>query len=189
MSRHDSLGQIVDALEVVAPLRHHGAAPKVPLHCGLPLRSLPPATGASARLFEVAGGERPSALQFDEDAVDVLLILLHPASMARPCHPCVHNVAQQRVALHGHERRLVGPRLVELLSLVDGVVQERVRIGPQPREERHVVGAHQDVDRVDLKQADAIEHPAQVADIDAAARPRVNEALGRERDPARLADR
>jgi hypothetical protein len=59
-------------------------------------------------------------------------------------------------------------------------------VWPQPGEQRQLVAAHQHVHRVDLEQADPVEHPTQVAPVDAPGRAWVGEALGGEGDPLRL---
>jgi hypothetical protein len=50
------------------------------------------------------------------------------------------------------------------------------------------VGASDDVDRVDLDDADPVDDFAEVAHVDAAGRARLGEALGGERDSTRLLD-
>ena len=58
-------------------------------------------------------------------------------------------------------------------------------VRPEAGEQRQLLAAHEHVDRVDLDQADPVEHPADVAAVDAARRPRLGEALGGERDAPR----
>ena len=45
-------------------------------------------------------------------------------------------------------------------------------VGTEPGEERQVMGAAEDVDRVQLQQADVVDRTPQVADVDPATRPR-----------------
>ena len=52
------------------------------------------------------------------------------------------------------------------------------RVGAEAREQRQLLGAHQHVDRVDLDQADAVEHPSHVAPVDPSGGAAVAEALG-----------
>ncbi len=65
-------------------------------------------------------------------------------------------------------------------------VEQVARVRPEAGEDRQVVRADQHVDRVDLQQPHPVDHPAQVPCVDPAGRPRLGEALGGERDPARL---
>jgi hypothetical protein len=48
------------------------------------------------------------------------------------------------------------------------------------------LAAHQYVDGIDLDQPHAIEHTAEVAQVDTASRPCLTETLGAERDATRL---
>ena len=69
--------------------------------------------------------------------------------------------------------------------MIGGLVEQRPVVGPEPREQRHVVRAGQDVDGVDLHQPEPLEHPPDMAPA-RPLRPRLGKALRRERDPARL---
>ena len=60
-------------------------------------------------------------------------------------------------------------------------VQGLPRIGAEPGEDRHVVGAAEDVDGVELQEPDVVDRPPQVPGIDPPARPRAPEALRRDR--------
>ncbi len=62
------------------------------------------------------------------------------------------------------------------------------RVDAQPGEQRELLAAHQDVDRIDLDETHAIEHPAQVPTVDPTGGPRFGEALGPQRDPPGLGD-
>ena len=68
------------------------------------------------------------------------------------------------------------------------VVEEVAVIGPEPRKERHVMGAHDRADRVDLQESGARKHLLQMPRTDAAGRPRLVEALSCERDAPRQGD-
>ena len=65
-----------------------------------------------------------------------------------------------------------------------GVVHQPRVVGPEPAEDRHVVGADRDVHRVELQQPDPGEQPREVATGGRAGRPRVGEPLCRERGAA-----
>ena len=59
------------------------------------------------------------------------------------------------------------------------------RVRPEPGEQRQLVAAHEHVHRVDLDEADLVEHPSQVSTVDAAGRARLGKALGGEGRAAR----
>ncbi len=76
----------------------------------------------------------------------------------------------------------MGP-VLEQLSVVDGVGDQRARVRAEPGEQRQFLAANEHVDRVDLDQPDRVEHAAKVAAV-TAGRARPGEALRGERDPA-----
>ena len=76
--------------------------------------------------------------------------------------------------------------VLEQLAGTCGVVDQRARVRPEPGEQRQLLAAHQHVDRVDLDQTDAVEHPTQMAPVDASGRAWVGEALSGQGDPLRL---
>src|SRR5690606_23951974 len=65
------------------------------------------------------------------------------------------------------------------------IVEALLVVGAQPREERDVMGAVEDVDRVELHQLDALEYPPEVPDVDPAAGRRSPETLSGECNPPR----
>ena len=75
------------------------------------------------------------------------------------------------------------------LSLLCRIRDQRPRMRTEACEERQLLAANQDVDRVDLDQPHAIERATEVPPIDAALRPRVGEALRAECDAARSSER
>ncbi len=77
----------------------------------------------------------------------------------------------------------MAPVLEQLLGVEHGG-QQVAPVRPEPGEHRHLLAADEHVDRVDLDQTDAVEHPAGVTAVDAARRSRLAEALGGERDRA-----
>ncbi len=83
----------------------------------------------------------------------------------------------------------MGPGLGELAPPVDEIVEARPRVGPEPREEHLVVRWREDVDVVDLQEAELPDRAAEVADVDPAVRPRAIEALRFQGDAARFAQR
>ena len=98
-----------------------------------------------------------------------------------------HAVAQQGPDLDREDGRLVSPLLRELAPPVDDVVEEGQRIRTEPREGDLVVGRHQDVDAIDLDQAELPDGAAEVIWPDGAAGPGPVEALRRQGNPPGLA--
>ncbi len=95
-------------------------------------------------------------------------------------------MAEQWVGIDGEQRGFVAPVLEELSTLEGEVVDQLLGVRPKPREERHEVGANNDVDRIELQQIDASEDAAQVACINSAAWTRLGKALRGEGDAARF---
>jgi hypothetical protein len=82
--------------------------------------------------------------------------------------PRFHAVAQKRPALHRQDRRLVAPLLRELAPAVDEIVEARAFVGTEPRKEHQVVRRNEDVDEVELKQAELADRAADVTRVDTA---------------------
>ena len=85
------------------------------------------------------------------------------------------------------QRRLVRPELEQsaLALAPPGEAIEKVAVVvAQPREQRQVMGARQDVDRIDLQQAQPIDRALDVAGVGGARGTRRAEALRGERDAA-----
>ena len=79
----------------------------------------------------------------------------------------------------------MAPVLEELAMALGQVLEERPRVGPEPGERRQLVRADQDVDGVDLEEADPLGQPTDRGAADGTRRPGVTEALRGEGDPAR----
>ena len=120
--------------------------------------------------------------------LDVAGTPLLEREVARPLVLAVHPPAVQVVVSHVDVRRLVHP-VLEQLTGRGGIGDERARVRAEPGEQRQLLAAHQHVDRVDLDQADPVEHAAQVPAIDPALRARVGEALRAEGDATRRGER
>ena len=82
----------------------------------------------------------------------------------------------------------MGPVLEHLPRAPQPGIQHSAVIAPQPGEEGHVVGATEDVHRVELDQTDSVHHPAEVPHVDPASGGRVVEALGGQGETASLID-
>ena len=94
-------------------------------------------------------------------------------------HPVVAApVLEQRPDVHRHHGGLVGPLLGELAPPVGELVQPRAVVGAEAGERHQMVGRDEDVDEVDLQQAEAVDQPAKVADVDAARRAPLTQRAG-----------
>ena len=79
--------------------------------------------------------------------------------------------------------------VLEQLAVRDHPGEQVAAVRAEPREERQLLRAHDDVHRVDLDQPDASEHPAHVTPVDPPGRTGNAEALRAQRDArARAAD-
>lgn len=93
----------------------------------------------------------------------------------------VHAVAEEGPGLDGEDGGFVGPVFGEFAAAVDEVVEVGFRVGAEAGEEDVVVGGAEDVDVVDLQEAETADRAADVGEGDGGgARP--GEALGGEGD-------
>ena len=82
------------------------------------------------------------------------------------------------------QRRFMAPGLEQLPLAVCVPVEAVPRVRAEPGERRHVVGAHRDVDGVELHELDPVEKPVEVAAVHASGGGPVGEPLRRQRDAA-----
>ena len=80
------------------------------------------------------------------------------------------------------------PVLKHLTGPPEPRIQGSAVVDPEPGEEGHVVGAAEDIDRVELDQADSIHDTPEMTHVDPACGPSVGEALGTQCNPAGLVD-
>ena len=72
-------------------------------------------------------------------------------------------MAEQGPGLDRNDRRLVRPLLGELTPPVDQVVEQRLLVRPEAREQDLVLRRREHVEVVDLQQAELTDHPPQSA--------------------------
>ena len=84
------------------------------------------------------------------------------------------------------QRRFMAPALEQPPLAVRVPVEAVLRVRAKPGEPRHVVGAHRDVDGVELHDLDPVEQPVEVAAVDASGRGPVGVPLRRQRDTSSL---
>ena len=121
-----------------------------------------------------------------EHLVDLRPVRREPLAVAPLLEP-VHPPAPEVTVLRRHERCRVGP-VLEQVAVVDGVGDQRARMRAEPGEQRQLLAAGEHVDRVDLDQADVVEHPPQVLTGHPTGGARAGEPLRGEGDPARGVD-
>ena len=188
--RQYPFGQIVDPLEAAPGLGGDQPGPEKPFQRPLAVAPFPPAGLALGSVGEIAADGRPVLLDPAQHAVDIVRPLTpeprQPApelAVPRPRHP----PAQQRLHRQRQQRRLMPPIFEQRWFLAPGrLLQQSLRIGPQPRKRRQIVGAHHHIDRIHLDQAGAFKHPAEMFAPDAGPGPGFSEPLRRKSDPARL---
>jgi len=140
-----------------------------------------------AGVFDLGRGDRPAQPHLLEHPLDDLGLLGRQPRRRAPRVPVRHPPAQHRVQGDGQQRRLVPPVLEQFARRAVGrPVEQPDGVRPEPAEQRHVVRPHENVDRIHLQQTDPADHPAQVPDVGNTRRRRIGEALGAERDAARL---
>jgi hypothetical protein len=112
-------------------------------------------------------------LQFDKAPPSVALL------------GATHAPPEERLHVYGEQRCLVAP-ILEQLTGFGHARQHVARVRADACEQRQLLGAHENVHRVDLQQTDLVEDAAHMAAIDATSGARRCEALRGQRDSARL---
>src|SRR5262252_506309 len=158
-------------------LEIHAPAPLIALTAGRPIRL--------REVFRAQGAPRADLFQRPGDVTRLLLeeLLETPRTHAVGLHP----VAEQRPALHRQDGPLVRPLLGEFAPPVDQIIEERFFVRAEPREENLIVGRREDVDVIDLHEAEPPYRAANLASVHFSVRPRAPKALAGERDSPRLA--
>ena len=188
------LGHVVDRLELRVARGDREVAHQVEVVQRLAgLRPVPAPVDLLARtaVVEVARGRGPAVADLVEDSVDVAEVGLHPRPPPRAVAEELHARSHHRPQLDRHERLDVRPVLHHPARLLlRGPLEHAGVVGTHPREQRHVVGALEHVDRVDLQHACAGEGAREGAHRGSGVA-RVAEPLGDEGDAAglRLAQR
>jgi hypothetical protein len=184
--------QAVDPLEGPAPGRRHQlAAPEQGLGGALGLAPAPPAAGAALSDLQRRGGEGAVAADLVQRLVHQVAALMQepgdPLPRADALAGVVHPPPHEGLGLDRHERGLMAPVLEQPGPFPPRqVFKGLARIGAEAREERQVVRPDEHVDRVDLQNAEAADHPQQVVAADRACGARSREALGAQGDAPRL---
>ena len=189
----DARGQVVAPLErAVATRRRHLTGEEEELEDPLGHRPVPPPLGPGGRvvglerLLHLPGRDRTASR---DDLAD---LLEHRGVLQRHLRdrsPRLRQVgaltpAEQPVGLGWDERGHVRPRLDEPAGSVPrGRVEQRRVVGTDPRERRHEVRAREHVDRVDLQDAEPVDHLLEVPHR----RPRPSRRPGRVEALARAA--
>ena len=176
------LGQVVEPLEV--PAGAGGERPDAeqvladPFH----VRALPPgrpgwstAHRTAEHRLQLAGPDRPELLDRGQHVVDQAGMALHQHRIVPPPALALGRGAQQRPVPHRQQAGLVRPVLDQQPGPPGGVrpgrvVDQRPIVAAEPAEQRHVVRAHRDVDRVELQQPDPVQRAHQVPAGDRAGR-------------------
>ena len=191
--RQHALGQIVEPLEAAARMGGDASGPEQPFEGVLLVAPAPPAAGTLCAV-DVGGRDRAACGDFPIDVLDQAGMFAAPFGQS-PIHflapaGALHAPAHQRICLDRQERRLVRPIFEQpALASRSRIVQQRHRIRPEPRKQRHVVRPHHGADRIDLQQADAGKDPVQMTAIDRARRARIGEPLRGQRDAPRRGER
>src|SRR2546427_11623855 len=96
-------------------------------------------------------------------------------------------MAEQRPTLYRQNGSLVRPLLGAFAPPVDQIIEEGFFVRAEPREENLIVRRREDVDVIDLHEAEPPYRAANVAQVYFSVRSRAVKTLRRERDPPRLA--
>ena len=178
--RKDPLGDVVQPLEGRSARRDMNLpGDEQPLQSALLVRPIPHLLfwtarrrlpGVRARGRHLARRQRALAAHPLEQSGDELRTFPGETGGATPDAFVVTRPslppAQQRLVLDRHQRRFVRPRLEEMALAArrpGELVEPRPVVGPEAAEQRQVVAAHENADRIDLQQVQAIDDGSQVA--------------------------
>ena len=195
----DAFGEVVDALEATPRRSRDAPGPEEPFEGALAVAPAPPASRSLERpngfaVRQLPGAERAALPHCPQHGLDEVGPLATEPRDARidtfAAGGPFHAPAQERLQVEPHQRSLVPPIFEEAAPapMVGRLVEESRIIGAKPREERHVVGAREDVDGIDLDKAEPIEGPRDIPSGDDP-RPPGSETLRGERDAAGLRPR
>jgi len=182
-----SLGEVVVPLEVLAARDDDPTVEEHGLEGGLDLRPAPPRPRAPVGLvLDLRRRQRPLGGELAEHEVGHAAVGAIPAlGLARARELVLAVPLPQGPGLERDERGLVRPRLdVGRPAREREPVELRLVVGAEAREEREVVAALEDVDRVDLQHREPLQREVELARADGPGRP--PEALRREGDAPRL---
>ena len=188
---NESLRQFVDALKVPqAPADAHVAATEVVFQRPALHRAMPVA-GFCARqalcLGQIAGRDGTVLLDALEDASQVVVgIVERSERVALPGRPGGTTVIQQGPVAHPHNRGLVCPLLRVFTRAVEIALEARAIVRPEARPDHKEMGRYQDVDEIELQDADGMHGAPVMANIVRLAGARPVEALRSERDATSL---
>ncbi len=173
----DALDQVVAAGEVArTPRGADDAGDEQLLERRLAVVPVPPRPLVADAALDVADGQRAAGPHLGEHHVEDGALVRGQG----PCHlaaaMAIHPPAPQRQVGGRQDARHVRP-VLEQLAGRHRVGDERARVRPEAGEQRQLVAAHEHVHRIDLDDADLVEHAPQVSAVDAAGGPRLGEAL------------
>lgn len=162
------------------------ADPEQPVECNRTFRSTPPPlTVTRPRVLEFSGSQAAALTHLGQHLVDVRRIVGGIGNQLPPRLTATRSLlvpAQQRLGFDREQARLVAPRLEPLAVPVGDAVEKAGVVGAEPRERRHVLGAHHNRNRVELQEAKPTHDPPEVAAIDCSGGLGVAEPLGTEGD-------
>jgi hypothetical protein len=100
---------------------------------------------------------------------------------------CLHSMAEQRPTVHRQDGPLVRPLFCEFAPPVDQIIEEGFFVRAEPREKDLIVRRREDVDVIDLHEAEPPYRAANVARVHFSVRPWAVKALAGESDSPRFA--
>jgi len=164
VTRQHPLRQVIGALEAVAA--GQGGDPPRPeqvFHRPFAVVPLPPAASPLSALADLGGAERALGGDLGQHLFDVIAPLAGEARHPRPhaLEPLRsrHAPAQQRLVLDRDEARPRGPNTrTTRQRRGDSVgIEMGALVRAEPREQRQIMRAHEDIDGIDLQQAELLD--------------------------------
>jgi hypothetical protein len=145
---------------------------RVAVVSSLAVAPTPPGAGPGPALLEIRDRGRPVRADEIEHALHQRRLIALRVRNAGPdpfrTRGGRHAPAEQPVMLDRDERGHVTPIFEQMaaLAVIGTLIEQTLRIGAEPREQRQVMRAFQDVDGVDLEQSQLPHQPLDLAAVD-----------------------
>ncbi len=171
------LRQIVEPLEAAPGSGRDLARPEQELERSLAVAPAPPGALAAPAIGQLRGADGPAGPDLRQGRLHEAAALETEAGDIGPwphtAPSALHAPAQERVLRQREERGFVAPILEEcsIPSSIGQPVEEVALVGTQAGEEREVMRADEDIDGVDLQEAQALDRAADMARIGRPGRP------------------
>lgn len=190
---NDPLRQIIEPLKPTATGHRDQACGKQPFQRMFLVAPVPPRAGAFLSGRQAAGPQCALLLDGLQHTLNRGLLLTPEARHLRinalALLGPLHAPAHQRVQRHRQQRRLMPPVFEQRAPpplAPSGLFKYQRGVVAQTGKQRQVMGAHHGIDRINLQDAQALDHAVEVRSLDQCRRLAPGKTLGRQRHASSL---